>query len=89
MKASVPPSVKGKSRSAYNTLANTTNLPQNNDGTIKSLKNGRKPGQLNREYTRGVEDRTIKCHVQFTLFCCRGSYKWYLAAPYIVMVNAK
>lgn len=74
------PSVKHKSRSAFNTIANSSkNLPLNPDGTIQSLKNGRKPGQMNRCHT--VLPENDKCNVQFVLFCEPHSKKWYLSAP--------
>ena len=67
-KDSMPPSKKGKSRSAYNTLANVPNLPRNSDGNITSLPNGRKPGQVNKYTTKRHADKSNRCNVMFFVF---------------------
>ena len=81
MKDSMPSSVRGKSRSYYNTLANTTELPHNTDGTIASLKNGRKPGQANRYVSICPKEKDDRCPVQFVIFCAKESKCWFLSAP--------
>ena len=68
MKDTVMSSKKGKSRSTYNQLANTTNNLKNKDGTITSLPNGRKPNQNNRSHTCCPESSEDQCKVQFTIF---------------------
>ena len=77
----LPPSRKGKSRSAYNVPANIKNLPKNTDGTVTSLINGRKPGQVNKTFTICAKAKDERCHIQFTLFCDKDSGNWYLSRP--------
>ena len=81
MQESMPKSVKGKSRSAYNEIANPTiELPRDHDGTITSLDNGRKPTQLNRS-TTVCPMHNDQCKVQFIVFCNPTTKKWFLSAP--------
>ena len=81
MKQSIPPSKRGKSSSHYNTLANVHNLPLNSDGTIVSLPNGRKPGQVNRYTTKRQAEKSDRCNVMFFVFCHKVSKRWYVSAP--------
>ena len=81
MKDTMPSGVKDKSRSYYNTTANSTQeFAFNLDGTILSQENGRKPGQKNRTHTVCPEVNN-RCNVQFKVFCDSKTKNWYLSAP--------
>ena len=46
-----------------------------------SLANGRKPGQINREYTCRPATTNEQCPVKFTIFCDIKTQPWFLSSP--------